>query len=236
MKGNISDYCYLNFIFFLPGTPTLWVDPYPAIIYKDAPLRTPVLNVHGFVRGSEQTLANIGLTSSPGAEYFALQQQNSKMWILFTNRTIDKPINYTFEFRVYGTFDNFTRDRQIEILVTKKNIHPPVFTETHYALLVHRHALTNGLVNVGTLKATDSDEEEYNSIFQYFLTDDDDNFAKDYFAVGNLSGKITALQDFPQHLNTMSFSAMALDEGSPQLTGYTNVSVHISDVMRKLFT
>lgn len=211
----------------------LTVDPYPAIIYENAPENTPVLQVIGFDNATRDGFESMHKTLNPDSEYFRLTKVGPIRWVMHTTQWIDKPLNYTFQFRVYGTYRGTYRDRDVLIRVTRQNMHAPKFEHNHYTFVAYRYPKQYRSDEIGTVVATDEDEMEYNSIFSYFIMD---RSIIPYFRIDPRQGKIMVEGPFPPSVFQFTFNVTAIDSGSPQLMSDTSVTVKITDVPRKYCT
>lgn len=153
-------------------------------------------------------------------------------WYLYSQTFINKPVNYIFKFRVYGTHQGTVTDKEIIIKVSKPNLYGPVFENSLYEFIAYRNSADLNIKLVGTVSATDNDFEAYNSKFDYFIFD---RKVTGLFNVDS-SGKIVLVskQNFPRAVDYYTFQVLAIDAGSPQKRSNTTVHVQISDIPRKL--
>lgn len=208
----------------------LEVMPYPARIHQNAPPNTPVLTVKGYDNSTGGALDEVSLTNPEQSDFFKLVRKSQTEWVLATNHYIDKPLNYTFHFRVYGTVQGVIRDKDVVIDVVTENSFAPTFLQPQYDFLAYRHSFERGIDILGTVKAVDNDTQIYNSYFQYRILDSN---VRPYFNVTLNTGKIMIVGAFPSSISQYKFAVVAIDSGSPQKQGTTMVRVNMTDLPRK---
>ncbi|XP_052079943.1 uncharacterized protein LOC127718086 [Mytilus californianus] len=208
----------------------LSVEPNPALIHINAPRGTPILSITGYDAATGQRLEQVQITNTPDAKYFTLKDPvaGDNKWYLYSKQFMNKPLNYVFRFRVYGTHQGTVQDREIKIKVSKPNLYPPVFENQTYEFIAYRKSADLDIQLVGTVKANDADFEMYNSKFDYFIFDTQ---VLGLFNVDS-SGKviIVSKQNFPSNADSYTFSIVAIDAGSPQKMSNITVNVKISDI------
>ena len=208
------------------------IRPYPALIHQHAPPGTPVLNIITYDVDTDQPLPLVSITSGEDGTYFDVTQRTSrpKEWVLRVKREIDKPIGYIYDFNVFGSFNGTIRDRNVKINVTERNLFTPTFEKESYEFLALRSAWDYDLTYIGTVKATDRDNQTYNSVFHYHILNHE---ASRFFHVDLITGDIEVIDKLPQNVRNLTFNVTAIDGGSPQLLSSTMVLVKITDLPRE---
>lgn len=208
------------------------VTPNPALIYHGAVPGLPVLSVTAYDTDTDQPLQSVALANSNDSVYFKLTHQPKvpKEWILQVKQTIDKPVGYLFSFSVYGYYNQTSHDRRIHINVTDMNEHAPSFQQEEYVFVALRNGLDHNIMDIGTVRAVDADNELYNKQFHYHILD---SHAGHYFHVDLETGIIEMIDNLPKDITNITFSVTAIDGGSPQRLNSTHVIVLITDLARK---
>ncbi|KAK3581273.1 hypothetical protein CHS0354_033004 [Potamilus streckersoni] len=212
----------------------LEVTPNPSTVYREAPAGTSVAIIKAYIKDTSGSIDRVSLAEGESAAYFDIVQEDTdtRKWFLLTHKPVDKPVGFVFDLKTYGYNKGSIIDKQVQIKVIEKNLYAPSFDRTHYYFQAYRYArytqfAIGGQVNIGSVVATDMDNQTYNSQFQYSIFDLD---AVMLFQLDPQSGKITLIADFPEKVKNMTFNVTAQDTGSPPLMNHTMVTVTVSEV------
>ena len=216
----------------LLGGLFLGVHPFPANVFQNAPRNTPILTVTGYDNSTNNQLERLLLSQDMDSKYFILQRRDQQNWVLITNRTIDKPVNYTFHFRVFGYYSGLVQESNIIIDVTEKNRFPPTFELDRYEFVAYAKSFEEqNITYLGRIKAHDNDTNPQNNKFEYFIRD---RSVQQIFRVLS-DGTIQIIGPFSVGVSQYIFNVTAVDSGSPQKFGTTIVVVNVTHLKGKLF-
>ncbi|KAK3101446.1 hypothetical protein FSP39_003656 [Pinctada imbricata] len=205
----------------------LRVDPYPVRLYDNAPPNQVVLTITGYDNVTGGPLQDVTKSKTSDGDYFRIQHSAGSRWFLITQKTIDKPVNYTFNFTVYGNLAGVVRDQNVMIIVSKENLYAPKFEQSAYEFVVFRNSTEKGLQKLGEVVARDKDQYDYNSNFQYFIFDRN---ISSIFRVDPTTGLIGIHSDIPEGVWQMSFNVTAIDSGSPQKSSSVPITVNVTNL------
>ena len=161
------------------------------------------------------------LSTGSNSSYFKIASNGT----ILTKKPIHLPAGTVLQFFVFGAISGKTNYKHIKITVSVKNLFPPQFLKAEYRFTAYRYGV-NG--TVGRVKARDRDPEYYNRVFRYVLSY---NAVAKYFRL-NDRGEITLWRALPDILTDLKFNILAVDSGSPSLTGQTLVHITISEFQR----
>lgn len=218
--------------FYFSGSSVFEISPSPGIIFHNADPGVPVLAVKAYDDVTNAPLPDVQLSAVSDASYFELVQKtkNNTEYTLKVKEKIDKPVGYVFSFNVYSMNGGDFVSEVISINVTEMNKFEPIFEQMEYAFVVLRNGFEANLVDVGTVVATDADQESYNNQFQYFILDP---AATPYVFVDPKTGELELIDNLPPDVKNMTFDITVIDAGSPQRLSSTKIVLNITDLKRK---
>ncbi|XP_061187542.1 adhesion G protein-coupled receptor B1-like [Saccostrea echinata] len=207
--------------------PELVLDAFPARIHENSPPNTLVLTITAYDNATGQPLQKLSMEDNEFTRYFKITPTGTLKWYLSTRKIMDKPENYTFEFRVLGSYGGVVRDTEVKIIVSSENLYAPYFSKRLYKFVALRDSLDHDLNTLGAVSATDRDLRGYNAIFRYFIFEPE---ASKYFKIDPENGQIGIISNFPDNMTSIAFNVTAIDSGSPIMSSSSQVYVEITDL------
>nr|KAG5695015.1 hypothetical protein BaRGS_015839 [Batillaria attramentaria] len=201
---------------FCHGKVYMNVSPYPARVYENAPAGVPVLTVNAYDNQTGQQVTNFRLEKRGDSGYFRMTDQG----IMETAQTVNKRIGYKFTFFVFAVSGNIVEWKHVMIEVSTKNLYPPTFTQDQYTFFLYRYTPIG--THIGSVSATDSDDDPHNKHFTIFATPNQTSF--DYVTISS-KGDITLKATPPEPERFLTLLVKAVDGGSPQRTGTSAVVI-----------
>lgn len=217
-------------ILFDVARPELVLDAYPARIHENSPPNTLVLTITGYDNATGQPLEKLSMEDNQNTRYFKITPTGTLKWYLSTRKIMDKPENYTFQFRILGSYGGIVRDTEVKIIVSSENLYAPYFSMRLYKFVALRDSLDHDLNTLGAVSATDMDLKGYNAIFRYFIFEPE---ASKYFKIDPENGQIGIISNFPDNMTSIAFNVTAIDSGSPIKSSSSQVYVELTDLARK---
>lgn len=206
------------------------LDAYPARVHENSPPDTLILTITGYDNATGQPLNKLSMEDNINTRYFKITPTGNLKWYLSTRKIMNKPENYTFEFRIFGSYEGVVRDTQVKIIVSSENIYAPYFSMRLYKFVALRDSLNHSLNTLGAVSATDEDIRGYNAIFRYFIFEPE---ALKYFKIDPENGQIGIISNFPENMTSIAFNVTAIDSGSPIKSSSSQVYVEITDLARE---
>jgi hypothetical protein len=142
---------------------------------------------------------------------------------------LSKPIdaNYSISIQV-TTIDNAESDLvailDLKIIVSAKNRHAPQFMSGSTKIEVFRYTATGR--RIGQAEAVDRDTEPYNKLLTYTLV----RPTLSPVALDAKTGVLMAKASLRDALSMVQVEVMATDDGSPQMSCSTNLTLLIRDI------
>ncbi|CAH0559968.1 unnamed protein product [Brassicogethes aeneus] len=116
---------------------------------------------------------------------------------------------------------------EIVISVSDINDNPPTFLDSPYLAFIMENIIPPNGGYVITVKAFDADTPPFNNLIRYFIKEGD----TDIFRINASTGEISLLRALDREIQgEYSLSLVAMDTGSPPLTGTGTVRVVVQDV------
>ncbi|XP_058820979.1 cadherin-related tumor suppressor [Topomyia yanbarensis] len=116
---------------------------------------------------------------------------------------------------------------KLSITITDINDNPPTFLDSPYLAYVMENVIPPNGGYVITVKAYDADTPPFNSQVRYFLKEGD----TDFFKINASSGEISLLRALDREMQAeYILTLVAMDTGSPPLTGTGTVRVIVQDM------
>ena len=112
--------------------------------------------------------------------------------------------------------------------VSKENLYPPTFSESTYNLAVYRYAERGHVI--GTVSAVDADDDPHNKHFTIFAPSRQPSM--EYVSVTS-SGDVVLDKTPADNMKLLRVLVLAVDDGSPQMTGTTTAVIVVDDVTRE---
>uniref|UniRef100_A0A182F4L6 Protocadherin-16 n=1 Tax=Anopheles albimanus TaxID=7167 RepID=A0A182F4L6_ANOAL len=115
---------------------------------------------------------------------------------------------------------------RLSITITDINDNPPTFLDSPYLAYIMENVIPPNGGYVITVRAYDADSPPFNSQVRYFLKEGD----TDYFKINASTGEISLLRALDRELQEeYILTLVAMDTGSPPLTGTGTVRVVVQD-------
>ncbi|XP_044747791.1 cadherin-related tumor suppressor [Coccinella septempunctata] len=116
---------------------------------------------------------------------------------------------------------------EVSITISDINDNPPTFLDSPYLAYVMENTIPPNGGYVITVKAYDADTLPFNSLVKYFIKEGD----TDIFRINASTGEISLLRALDRELQPeYTLSLVAMDTGSPPLTGTGIVKIIVQDV------
>ncbi|XP_052868798.1 cadherin-related tumor suppressor [Anopheles cruzii] len=116
---------------------------------------------------------------------------------------------------------------RLSITITDINDNPPTFLDSPYLAYIMENVIPPNGGYVITVRAYDADTPPFNSQVRYFLKEGD----TDYFKINASTGEISLLRALDRELQAeYILTLVAMDTGSPPLTGTGTVRVIVQDI------
>ncbi|KFB39729.1 AGAP007924-PA-like protein [Anopheles sinensis] len=116
---------------------------------------------------------------------------------------------------------------RLSITITDINDNPPTFLDSPYLAYVMENVIPPNDGYVITVRAYDADTPPFNSQVRYFLKEGD----TDFFKINASTGEISLLRALDRELQEeYILTLVAMDTGSPPLTGTGTVRVMVQDI------
>ncbi|XP_048742170.2 adhesion G protein-coupled receptor B1-like isoform X2 [Ostrea edulis] len=227
MLFSISSLILATLVQSTLSRPELVLDAYPARVHENSPPDTLILTITGYDNATGQPLNKLSMEDNINTRYFKITPTGNLKWYLSTRKIMNKPENYTFEFRIFGSYEGVVRDTQVKIIVSSENIYAPYFSMRLYKFVALRDSLNHSLNTLGAVSATDEDIRGYNAIFRYFIFEPE---ALKYFKIDPENGQIGIISNFPENMTSIAFNVTAIDSGSPIKSSSSQVYVEITDL------
>ncbi|XP_025835928.1 cadherin-related tumor suppressor [Agrilus planipennis] len=125
--------------------------------------------------------------------------------------------------------DNIIRTDTADIVISVSDINdnPPTFLDSPYLAYVMENVIPPNGGYVITVHAYDADSPPFNSLVRYFIKEGD----TDIFKINASTGEISLQRSLDRELQSeYTLSLVALDTGSPPLTGTGLVKIIVQDV------
>ncbi|XP_046802630.1 cadherin-related tumor suppressor isoform X1 [Lucilia cuprina] len=124
-------------------------------------------------------------------------------------------------------FENRYDLAEITIVITDINDNPPTFLDSPYLAYVMENVIPPNGGYVLTVQAYDADTPPFNSLVRYFLKEGD----TDLFRINASTGEISLLRSLDREAKAeYTLTLVAMDTGSPPLTGTGIVKVIVQDM------
>uniref|UniRef100_A0A182PJ69 Cadherin-related tumor suppressor n=1 Tax=Anopheles epiroticus TaxID=199890 RepID=A0A182PJ69_9DIPT len=116
---------------------------------------------------------------------------------------------------------------RLSITITDINDNPPTFLDSPYLAYVMENVIPPNNGYVITVRAYDADTPPFNSQVRYFLKEGD----TDFFKINASTGEISLLRALDREMQEeYILTLVAMDTGSPPLTGTGTVRVMVQDI------
>ncbi|XP_031340977.1 cadherin-related tumor suppressor [Photinus pyralis] len=120
-----------------------------------------------------------------------------------------------------------TDSAEISISVSDINDNPPTFLDSPYLAYVMENVIPPNGGYVITVQAYDADTPPFNSLVKYFIKEGD----TDVFRINASTGEISLVRALDREIQAeYTLSLVAMDTGSPPLTGTGTVRIIVQDV------
>ncbi|ESO93972.1 hypothetical protein LOTGIDRAFT_105112 [Lottia gigantea] len=159
-------------------------------------------------------------------EYFSVHKLEGRGYIVQVKKPLDRELvdelKVTVVCRDSGT-PRLSARTKFRIKLTDENDNPPIFTKRVYeTTLEENNVIDRPLIRVSAV----DDDLGRNAIVHYRLKLDDQGM----FKINTNTGEIVANDVFNREtISEMSFTVLAIDEGTPPMTGTAEVLVRIID-------
>ncbi|XP_012937686.1 uncharacterized protein LOC101851731, partial [Aplysia californica] len=212
------------------GYVDMYVSPYPARVYQQAPADLAVARVRASDNETGQPVTSFRLESRNDARYFKVGSDG----VIRTKTTISFKVGRIFQFFVFAYGTNQTCEdencdvkasndsyKHVKIEVSAKNEYAPRFLNQTYTFPVYRYGVADV---IGKVTVEDDDVEDYNRHFSIFAQPGQEDFK--YISLES-DGVLRLSQPVPDEIDTLNVKLLAVDTGSPQRSGTTDVIVDV---------
>ncbi|XP_054720827.1 uncharacterized protein LOC129230454 [Uloborus diversus] len=192
-------------------------------VHEGAPPGLYVTTVRAYDSGRKPVLYN--LLDVRDHQYFSMEASSGN---ISTAKKIEKKVGESFEIIAVAISQGETKLRQLQIVVTEFNIHPPIFEHDVYRTELHVRAKVGAAVL--RVKATDEDTVSYNSEIYYLLVKPEDPRGR--FVVDARTGLLTLARSLESGTSepTVELGVMAVDGGSPKRNDFSRIQVLIKTI------
>ncbi|KAK9886911.1 hypothetical protein WA026_019169 [Henosepilachna vigintioctopunctata] len=128
-----------------------------------------------------------------------------------------------------GDNDDYIRSDEANVTITISDINdnPPTFLDSPYLAYIMENTIPPNGGYVITVQAYDADTMPFNALVKYFIKEGD----TDIFRINATTGEISLMRALDRELQAeYTLSLVAMDTGSPPLTGTGSVKIMVQDV------
>ncbi|XP_074599101.1 protocadherin Fat 4-like [Brevipalpus obovatus] len=196
--------------------------PYEAHVGESLPEGAYVIQVMARDADSINDILEFTIIAGNDDKLFDIDTRTGK---IVTAAVLDYEKKQSYDLLVQVSDGINTAVAPILVHVVDINDQTPIFAHNFYNFTVMEEMAEN--VTVGSVLALDNDSGR-NSLIRYNLVGD---AANDAFIIDSQSGQIRTRRPLDREVEqTIDFTVVALDGGTPQLSGTTNVRVKIEDI------
>ena len=196
----------------------------PAKVYITAEPGVHIRTVQAYNKDTYERPTSYQL-SSPRPAYFVI---NEKTGTISTARKIQQPVGHQFSLTVFAKFgQKFQMERQLLVEVVQKNTKQPHFASSLATFIIHQRTKIGTVF--GRLSATDQSAKEYNRKLTYDIKMHNE---PKVFGVDK-NGNLRVIDTIPTNTDVLNFTAIASDNGYPNLKDWQVFSVKISNIPGK---